>query len=90
MSKHKHTQKQKRERTRQKKRVNELFGGGAEKPVAEDVVNLLIATVDAIEDKHMKGITVDVGHGVKAKVSKMAKESIKIERLENKKTTYEE
>ena len=73
-----------------KKRVNELFGGGAEKPVAEDVVNLLIATVDAIEDKHMKGITVDVGHGVKAKVSKMAKESIKVERSENKKTTYEE
>lgn len=63
---------------------------GAEKPVAEDVVNLLIATVDAIEDKHMKGITVDVGHGVKAKVSKMAKESIKVERSENKKTTYEE
>lgn len=82
MSKHKHTQKQKRERTR--------LGGGAEKPVAEDVVNLLIATVDAIEDKHMKGITVDVGHGVKAKVSKMAKESIKVERSENKKTTYEE
>lgn len=51
---------------------------------------LLIATVDAIEDKHMKGITVDVGHGVKAKVSKMAKESIKVERSENKKTTYEE
>lgn len=58
--------------------------------VPEDVVNLLIATVDAIEDKHMKGITVDVGHGVKAKVSKMAKESIKVERSENKKTTYEE
>lgn len=38
----------------------------------------------------MKGITVDVGHGIKAKVSKMAKESIKIERSENKKTTYEE
>lgn len=32
----------------------------------------------------MKGITVDVGHGVKAKVSKMAKESIKVERSENK------
>ena len=32
----------------------------------------------------------DVGHGIKAKVSKMAKESIKVERSENKKTTYEE
>ncbi len=73
-----------------KKRINELFGSGAEKPVADDVVQLLIATVDAIEDKHMKGITVDIGHGVKAKVAKMAKESIKVERSENKKTTYEE
>lgn len=82
--------KAKERKDKAKKRVNELFGGGAEKPVAEDVVNLLIATVDAIEDKHMKGITVDVGHGVKAKVSKMAKESIKVERSENKKTTYEE
>lgn len=82
--------KSKREKGQGKEKRNELFGGGAEKPVAEDVVNLLIATVDAIEDKHMKGITVDVGHGVKAKVSKMAKESIKVERSENKKTTYEE
>lgn len=45
--------------------------------------------------KHIAGIGVDVpcakrGHGVKAKVSKMAKESIKVERSENKKTTYEE
>ena len=62
--------KAKERKDKAKKRVNELFGSGAEKPVAEDVVNLLIATVDAIEDKHMKGITVDVGHGVKAKVSK--------------------
>lgn len=77
--------KAKERKDKAKKRINELFGSGA-----EDVVNLLIATVDAIEDKHMKGITVDVGHGVKAKVSKMAKESIKVERSENKKTTYEE
>lgn len=67
-----------------------MFGSGAEKPVANDVVNLLLNTVDAIEEKHMKGITVDIGHGIKAKVSKMAKESIKVERSENKKTTYEE
>lgn len=82
--------KAKERKDKAKKRINELFGSGAEKPVAEDVVNLLIATVDAIEDKHMKGITVDVEHGIKAKVSKMAKESIKVERSENKKTTYEE
>lgn len=73
-----------------KKRVNELFGEGSERPVKQSVTDLLLLTVDAIEDKAMKGITVDVGQGVKAKVSKMAKESIKVERSENKKTTYEE
>ncbi len=82
--------KAKERKDKAKKRITELFGSGAEKPVADDVVNLLLSTVDAIEDKHMKGITVDVGHGIKAKVSKMAKESIKVERSENKKTTYEE
>ena len=46
--------KAKERKDKAKKRVNELFGGGAEKPVAEDVVNLLIATVDAIEDKHIR------------------------------------
>lgn len=82
--------KAKERKDKAKKRINELFGSSSEKPIADDVVNLLVATVDAIEDKHMKGITVDIGHGVKAKVSKMAKESIKVERSENKKTTYEE
>ena len=42
-----------------------------------DVVTVMLNVVDAIEAKHMKGITIDVGQGVKAKVSKMAKESIK-------------
>lgn len=82
--------KAKERKDKAKKRINELFGSSSEKPIADDVVNLLVATVDAIEDKHMKDITVDIGHGVKAKVSKMAKESIKVERSENKKTTYEE
>lgn len=72
-----------------KQRINELFGEKAEKPLKNSVVELLL-TVDAIEDKAMKGITVDAGHGTRAKVSKMAKESIKVERSENKKTTYEE
>lgn len=73
-----------------KKRIHELFGENAEKRIKGCVVELMLLTVDAIEDKAMKGITIDVGHGVKAKVSKMAKESIKVERSENKKTTYEE
>lgn len=73
-----------------KQRVNELFGGKAEKPLKNSVVELLLLSVDAIEDKAMKGITVDAGRGIRAKVSKMAKESIKVERSESKKTTYEE
>lgn len=35
-------------------------------------------------------VAIDVGQGVKAKVSKMAKESIKVERSETSKKIYEE
>ena len=62
----------------------------AERPIDQDVVTVMLNVVDAIEAKHMKGITIDVGQGVKAKVSKMAKESIKVERSETSKKIYEE
>lgn len=73
-----------------KNRIIELFGCEAEKPVDDKVINIMHTVVDAIEAKHMKGITIDIGQGVKAKVSKMAKESIKVERSETSKTIYEE
>ena len=60
-----------------KSRITELFGSTAERPIDQDVVTVMLNVVDAIEAKHMKGITIDVGQGVKAKVSKMAKESIR-------------
>ena len=69
---------------------NELFGDNAERPIDTDVVEVMLKTVDAIEARHMKGIIIDVGMGVKAKVAKMAKESIKVERSETSKKTYEE
>ena len=50
----------------------------------------MLDVVDAIEARHMKGVTIDVGQGVRGKVSKMAKESIKVERTETSKKTYEE
>lgn len=56
-----------------KNRINELFGDNAERPIDTDVVEVMLKTVDAIEARHMKGITIDVGMGVKAKVAKMAK-----------------
>lgn len=62
----------------------------AERPIDQDVVTVMLNVVDAIEAKHMKGITIDVGQGVKAKVSKMAKESIKVERSETSKKIHEE
>lgn len=66
------------------------FGSNAERPIDQDVVTIMLDVVDAIEARHMKGVTIDVGQGVRAKVSKMAKESIKVERTETSKKTYEE
>lgn len=73
-----------------KNRIEELFSSTAEKPIDQSVVNIMFRAVDAIEEKAMKGITIDVGQGIKARVSKMAKESIKVERSEVQKKTYEE
>lgn len=73
-----------------KNRITELFGSGAERPIDQNVVTVMLNVVDAIEARSMKGITIDVGQGVRAKVSKMAKESIKVERTETSKKTYEE
>ncbi|MCH5340070.1 MAG: hypothetical protein J1E01_01255 [Acetatifactor sp.] len=82
--------KAKERREKAKKRIYELFGAGAEKPVSEEAVAIMDAAVDAIENKGMKSITVDLGHGVRGKVAKMAKESIKVEHSERKTQTYEE
>lgn len=80
-----------KERVRKaKNRIKELFGEAAERPIDQDVVAIMFLVVDAIEEKQMKGITIDVGQGVKARVAKMAKESIKVERSETSKKTYEE
>lgn len=73
-----------------KNRIKELFGSTAERPIDQDVVAIMLLVVDAIEGKQMKGITIDVGLGVKARAAKMAKESIKVERSETSKKTYEE
>lgn len=68
----------------------ELFGNTEAKPVDKDVLDIMLLTVEAIESKHMKGITVEIGLGVKAKIHKMAKESIKVERSEVRKRIFEE
>lgn len=73
-----------------KSRIEELFGLPAEKPIAQDVINIMFRSVEAIESMVMKGITIDIGQGIKAKVSKAPKGSIKVERTETQKKTYEE
>ncbi len=73
-----------------KSRIEELFSSTAEKPIDQGVVNIMSRAVDAIEEKAMKGITIDVGQGIKARVSRMAKGSIKVERTEMVKASFEE
>lgn len=82
--------KAKERREKAKKRIYELFGAGAENPISEEVVAIMDSAVDAIENKGMKSISIDLGHGIRGKVAKMAKESIKVERSEKKTQTYEE
>lgn len=82
--------KAQRRKEKAKKRIHELFGSAAEKPIAEEVVDILLLSVDAIEEKTIKSLTVDIGQGAKGKIIKTAKENIRVERSESKKTTFEE
>lgn len=83
-------QKAAKRKQKAKDRANGLFGQGAEKPLSESVVNMLLVAVDEIEAKHIKAITIDIGHGTRAAIKKTAKENIRVERAESKKTAYEE
>lgn len=73
-----------------KNRINEVFGDGAEDPISEKVITIMTQAVDAIENKEIKSITIDLGHGIRGKIAKTEKESIKVERSEKKTQSYED
>ena len=74
-----------------KARIAETFGPAAgEKALDESIVENLVSFVDIIAQKKMQSVTVDMGRGLKARVSRMAKGSIKVERTETVKASFEE
>lgn len=83
--------KQKEQIQKAKARIAETFGSGAgEKALPEAIVSNLVSFVDIIAEKKMQAVTVDLGRGLKARVSRMAKGSIKVERTETLKASFEE
>lgn len=65
-------------------RIDELFG------TKDAVHSIMYCAVDSIEAGEIKGIIIDLGQGIKARISKTTKESIKVERSEIRKKVYEE
>lgn len=83
--------KQKEQIQKAKARIAETFGPAAgEKALDESIVENLVSFVDIIAQKKMQSVTVDMGRGLKARVSRMAKGSIKVERTETVKASFEE
>lgn len=83
--------KQKEQIQKAKARIAETFGQAAgEKALDESIVENLVSFVDIIAQKKMQSVTVDMGRGFKARVSRMAKGSIKVERTETVKASFEE
>lgn len=83
--------KQKEQIQKAKARIAEVFGPAAgEKALDEAIVANLVSFVDIIAEKKMQAVTVDMGRGLKARVSRMAKGSIKVERTETVKASFEE
>lgn len=81
-----------REQTRKaKERIEEVFGPAAgKKAIDTAIVGQLVSFVDIIAERKMQAVIVDVGRGLKAKVSCTAKGAIKVERTEVAKESFEE
>ena len=83
--------KQKEQIQKAKARISETFGPAAgEKALDENIVENLVSFVDIIAEKKTQSVTVDMGRGLKARVSRTAKDSIKVERTETVKASFEE
>lgn len=83
--------KQKEQVQKAKARITEVFGPAAGgQALDKDIVASLYSFVDMIAEKKMQAVTLDIGRGLKARVSRMAKGSIKVERTETVKASFEE
>ena len=72
------------------KAIEEQFGQDEEgKQTDEKVKSLLITLSDAIVENQIKSGTVDIGDGIKAKISVTAKGFIKVEKTKTEKTSRE-
>ena len=80
----------KQQKGKAKERITELFGEESEKPTFEEDVEIMNIAVDTILDRKLNSITMEIGKGLKAKISKTAKGYVKVERIETSKRTFEE
>lgn len=70
-------------------RIEMLFGEQSELPIDENVEKLLYMAVDAAVDLDIENVTISIKDGTKASIRRTTKGSIKIERSEISKNTYE-
>lgn len=70
-------------------RIVMLFGEQSELPIDESVEKLLYMAADAAVDLDVERVTISIKDGTKANIRRTPKGSIKIERSESSKDTYE-
>lgn len=84
-----YTQK-KKQKERAIKAVEEQFGENAGKnKVDEEVKELLLIIIDQVVENRISSGSVDIGCGLKAKISITSKGAVKVERSRTEKTTKE-
>lgn len=84
-------EKQKVQKQKAKARIEEVFGTAAgERALDTTIVNHLVSFADIIAEKKMQAVMIDMGNGVKAKLSRTVKGAIKVERTEVAKESFEE
>lgn len=78
----------KRRREKAIKAIEEQFGEKGEKCTG-NILSMLVAMADMVEEEEIQSVTVDIGRGLKAKIGINAKGKIKVEKTKTEKETKE-
>ncbi|RGU89815.1 hypothetical protein DWW31_18360 [Clostridium sp. AF15-17LB] len=82
--------KKKRQKENAREAIDKQFGQQAEENETEPpVIGLLETVADMVVEDRISSATIDIGDGLKAKISITSKGYIKVERTKTEKTTQE-
>lgn len=81
--------RKKKQKEKASEAIEEQFGDKAEDRIEEEVIGLLNIIADMVIEDRLNSGTLDIGDGIKAKISLTAKGTVKVERTKTEKGAKE-